>query len=462
MKAKTVPSRWIPETSYRLSAAPHLSSSREARGLLEKLETSDLIDLTGNGKHGIFNGPRFARKWTEHSDYGTPLLSGSEILSIDQSDAPLILNSQVEKMPEMILQEGTTLITSYGTVGRTAYTRKDMAGKVGSDNVMKVIPDSTKIASGYLFAFLSSKFGVPLTTVGTTGGTIPFLPPERLFDLPVPRLGAEIEGEIHRLVEEAAELRATANVLIEEVKNQFDSLISDVQLDMPSPRVTGIKSSAIQKRFDAQFHDIVVQQIKDKIQESEHSTVGDWCSTIFLPGIFKRIHIESEEFGTPYYTGASLFWLEPQAKGLLSRQTSKFDEVFLEQGTILVQAFGQDGGLTGRSVWVGENLDKTTTTHMLVRLRANTQEDTAYLYGYLQSDAAYKQIACLTYGGSIPHFDEAGISTVLIPLFEKSVRKQIADKTLTAMQNRDKALALERQARTSLEQAIEQAAKTKH
>ena len=81
----------------------------------------------------------------------------------------------------------------------------------------------------------------------------------------------------------------------------------------------------------------------------------------------------------PYFTGASLFWLEPLSKGILSKKTSLFDQVLLEKGTMLVQAFGQEGGLTGRSVWVGEHLDNTCTTHMLIRLRARTVEETAYL-----------------------------------------------------------------------------------
>ena len=59
-------------------------------------------------------------------------------------------------------------------------------------------------------------------------------------------------------------------------------------------------------------------------------------------------------YGAPYFTGATLFWLEPQQKAILSRETTLFDDVLLEHGTVLVQAFGQDGGHTGRAVWVGE------------------------------------------------------------------------------------------------------------
>lgn len=460
MKTKAIPSQWLIKNGHRMDCNPYMGGAVEARAILEKLacQKQPLADLTQN----IINAGRIKRVWADGSEYGLPFLSSTDILKADLSNIRYISKRAAVENPNLLIKKGWTLITRSGSIGNMAYARSDMDGMACTEDVLRVIPDDAKIDSGYLYAFLKSKYGLPIVISGTYGAIIQHIEPQHIAALPVPRLGDALESEIHRLVEEAAELRASANEALKEISDYFDELIKGVQLDMSSPRISEIASTSIQKRFDAQFHDIVVRQIKEKLSAIEYCTIGDWCNTIFLPGIFKRIHIESAEFGTPYYTGASLFWLEPQAKGLLSRKTSRFDEVYLEKGTILVQAFGQDGGLTGRSVWVGDNLDKTTTTHMLVRLRAKTLEDTAYLYGYLQSNAAYKQIASLTYGGSIPHFDEAGMSTVLVPVLEKGLRKQLAKKTLQAVQNRDHALVLDRKARTLVEQAIEQAAQVKH
>jgi type I restriction enzyme, S subunit len=196
--------------------------------------------------------------------------------------------------------------------------------------------------------------------------------------------------------------------------------------------------------------------VREQLRAHEHTTVGAWCERVFLPGIFKRIHVEDVAYGAPYYTGATLFWLEPIAKGVLSRRTTLFEAVALERGTILVQAFGQEGGLTGRSVWVGRHLEGATTTHMLVRLKAATEEATAYLFGFLQSETAYRQIASLPYGGSIPHFDEAGISTVILPLLPHKDRRRIAQEVLSALGARDDALSAERKGRAIVQAAIEQ------
>ena len=179
--------------------------------------------------------------------------------------------------------------------------------------------------------------------------------------------------------------------------------------------------------------------MRERLKESEHTTIAEWCNHIFLPGILKRIHVEDVAYGAPYYTGATLFWLEPLPKGG-SRKTTLFQQVSLEENTALVQAFGQDGGLTGRAVWVGRNLAGATTTHMLVRLRATTKEDTAYVYGFLQSNAAYRQIASLTYGGSIRTLTSLGIATVVLPLFGAEDRREIAAEVLAGVTARDDAL----------------------
>ena len=460
MKVKSIPCSWLREEGHRLSATPHMSEARAAKQTLETLsiEKHYLSALTRGGTKGILNGPRFARRYVESPEYGVPLLSGSTILQTDISDAPLISKKQAKSMPEIILEEGTTLITSYGTVGRLAYARKDMEGSVGSDNVMKVYPNRNLISPGYLYAFLSSRFGIPIVTVGTSGGTVPFLSPERVYRIPIPRFSKRIEQRVHDLVQEAADLRVAASTTISNEAGKFDQVIKDIEHERQSPYINYVSSSTIQERFDAQYHDPIVAKIRLKISGQKHASIGDFCSKIFLPGIFKRIHIDDPRFGAPYFTGASIFCLEPQAKGILSKNTSLFDQVLLEKGTILVQAFGQDGGLTGRSAWVGNHLDGCTTTHMLVRLNAKDPELAGYLFAFLQSEAGYRQIACLTYGGSIPHLDENGIATVVIPLMPEDEMRQISKTVIQALDDRDEALSLELEARKLVEKAIEEAA----
>lgn len=462
MKIKEVPFSWIPRWGYRLDVEPFVGGAVEMRVYLEKAPypKEPLHRLTIGHDGGIYNGPMFRRNYVESPEHGVPFLTSGSMLRADLSNVGLLSRKDAEsmKLSYMRLTKGTTLISCSGSIGRTVYTRPDMEGMWASQDIMKVVPDPTKIPPGYLFAFLSSKFGVPMITSGTYGAIIQHIEPEHISSLPVPRLGELTEDATHKLIEEAASLRAFAASTLKNVGRRFDALVSDVDVTQASPRVTSVLASTIAGRFDAQYHDPVVARIRACLKQGRHTSIGQWCSRVFLPGIFKRIHIDDPSLGAPYYNGAALFWLEPIPKAILSRRTSLFKDVQLTNGTVLVQAFGQEGGLTGRAVWVGRHLDGATTTHMLARLNSVGREESAYLFGFLQSVAAYRQIASVTYGGSIPHFDVAGISQVILPLFDRQSISTIVTDVLAAVDARDDALSAERAARALVETAIEKAA----
>jgi type I restriction enzyme, S subunit len=153
-----------------------------------------------------------------------------------------------------------------------------------------------------------------------------------------------------------------------------------------------------------------------------------------------------------------LFWLEPLPKAILSRRTSLFEDVLLQKDTILLQAFGQLGGLIGRLAWVGRHLDGATTTHMLVRLRASDPELIGYLWAFLDSDIGYSLVRRLPFGGSIPHLDENSVRRIPIPLMDMSEMRSISRSVLQALDARDDALDLEREARGIIEKSLEEAA----
>jgi len=454
-----VRSSWLEEGGRRLDCNPYMSGALEARDALRSLAArkEPLRTLTQGHAGGIYNGPMFARIWVEDPKYGVPFLGNSDMLKADLSALPLLKSSYAESrhLAHLKLEEGTTLITCSGTIGRMCYVRPDMAGMWSSQHIMKVVPDGAVIPPGYLYAFLSSRYGVPLVVSGTYGAIIQHIEPEHIATLDVPRFDIAFELKVHSKIKCAAKLRETAAINLQEVSAQFDQLFPDLILDATAKlEVSSIPASEVQARLDAQFHNPLAVIIREILGNAAHTAMSDYCDEIFLPGIFKRIHVEGPEFAAPYYTGSSLFWNEPEPKGYLSRVTKLFEQVRLKQGMILVQAFGQEGGLTGRPVWVGKYLDDATTTHMLVRLVVKEQEKAAYLFGFLNSKLAYKQISCLTFGGSIPHFDEAAMKTVLVPRLGADREQAIAVKVLEVVSARDEALRLEREARKDVETLI--------
>jgi len=452
-KWKVVRSTWLESGGRRLDCNPYMSGALEAK---EALKRVPVVQKLSDVSERIFHAGREGRVWVDDPRYGVPFLGSSDILSADLSGLPLISRKQVNRNPLFTLDSGWTLITRSGTIGRMAYARPEMAGMACSEHVLRVVPKAEDIPSGYLYAFLSCRYGVPLVVAGTYGAIIQHIEAEHIAGLDIPRFSESLEREVHEKIERAAVLRTNSASKIRKVAEEFDAIFNDLGLDGKSElSVSAAQSSALQVRMDAEYHNPRATRIRERLKEHSHASIDDWCDDIFLPGIFKRIHVDGPESAAPYFTGYSLYWNEPEPKGYLSKATKLFDQVSLVEGMVLVQAFGQEGGLTGRPVWVGRHLDGTTTTHMLVRLIVKDRSKAAYLYGFLNSLLAYRQISCLTYGGSIPHFDVAGIKTVLIPRLSAEKEEQIAQQVLAAVAARDEALQLELDARKIVESLIQ-------
>jgi len=206
---------WLREQGFRLDAPPFLSGAIEARKLLEQLpvKKEPLASLTTGHNGGIFNGPKFARTYVDDPDHGVPFVGSSDMLQADLSRLPLLRKKDAYSpaLSYLKLEEGMTLISCSGTIGWMVYVRSDMAGMWSSQHVMKVVPNPNRILPGYLYAFLSSKFGQPLVVGGTYGAIIQHIEPHHIANLPVPRIDAKVETQIHEVVQEAAELRTRAS-----------------------------------------------------------------------------------------------------------------------------------------------------------------------------------------------------------------------------------------------------------
>ena len=137
-----------------------------------------------------------------------------------------------------------------------AYARQDMDGLACTEDVLRVIPDKESVPSGYLYAYLSSKFGVPLVVSGTYGASIQHIEPAHIASLPVPRLGDAVEQRVHELVEKAANCAHQGSLLYQKASEEVyaRTLVPDFT------RYTWHKEQ--QLSFTTSFSDMRIGKIK--------------------------------------------------------------------------------------------------------------------------------------------------------------------------------------------------------
>jgi type I restriction enzyme S subunit len=440
-----------------------MSGAMEARELLRQLSArkDHLQDLTDGGISGIINAGRITRLWVEDNQHGYPFLSSTDILQADLSNISHIAKSVARQNSQLLIKDCWTLITRSGTIGRMAYARADMNGMACTEDVLRVIPDETKVKPGYIYAYLCTKFGVPLVVSGTYGSIITHLEPHHIADLPVPRLGAA-EEQAHDLVQSAADLRVEAAELLETAGRMVNEQFGFPEKLALSHRVFSCSvapSTLVLKRLEATFHDAVAQEsdrlIAGVSRKDEFSTLG---ISISETGRLKQVFVD-EEYGAPFLTSGEIFRQRYEPVRFLSnRLLPDESEWATQEGDLLLARSGQVGGIIGRGVWADSRFAGGCVSVDVLRLGAqNSQILPGYLYAYLfLTDVGYRQLIRTAAGSSIPHLSAPDVSRLLIPRCDSDLEAQIDELVWNAGRKRAEAQEKEDGAVALVERTIEE------
>ena len=429
MKEKHVPSGWIEREGRRLDCGPYLSGAMEARMLLERLPAarSDLCALTRGHEGGIYNGPQFVRNYVSDPEHGVPFLTGSSMLHADFTHADLLKKSDASsaRLAHLRLDADMILMSCSGTIGRTSYARPEMSGMWSSQDVLKIAPDPARVRPGYLYAFLSGRFGLPLLTGGTYGAIVQHVEPRHVARAPVPLAPDDVQDEAHRLVTDAAALRTQASAELRAVVRAIEQAAGLPPIGRrsgpASPDTALVRASALRGRMDGLFHGNWHRAALEPLAAlpaARRTTVGALAERVFRPPMFKKITVQNDTFGLPFFNTASILRSDPDTDAILSKRVKGIEDLIVDEMTVLVPADGQLNGIIGHPVLpIGDVAGGTVNNHA-IRLFCSSEMMAGYLFACLSSEYARRQLKARAYGSSVPALSEAGhagISGVVLP-----------------------------------------------
>lgn len=456
---------WLREQGLRLDAAPYLSGAFAAKQLLKRLPETVPLRLLTSGENGIFHAGRPLRRWVTAPEHGVRFFSSTDIMEADFSNLPLISKESVALNPRLVIHAGWTLITRSGNVGRIAYARPDVDGYACSEHVMKVVPDSARVKSGYLNTFLRSRFGVPIITSHAYGAIIQHIEPHHIADLPVPRFGEDVENRIHDLVEEAALLRAEFQSGVQEAtRDLFTTARLEHLLDVrwhERPRDLGWPQRGLTATtLRALNYQPRARRITDELREVDHVLLGDICKGGQLGRGLRFTRVEGAEGAQYSYKlvgQRQAFWLRPEGRWVSKAQTSS--EVLAQDETTLVASQGTLGEneVFGRPVFAtGSWLSYAFSEHFL-RIRPGDSSFTgAYLFAFLRSEPMFRVLRSMSTGGKQQDIHTGLCAGIPVPLLTAADRDRITETIRTAYRKRDEADEKEDRALDLLEKAVAQ------
>lgn len=458
---------WLADQGLRLDATPYLSGSYEARKLLERLPGTQPLDDVVRKPTGIFHAGRSARRWVTDPEYGVPFFSSSDILEADSSFLPLMAKSAIRDNPLLLIERDWTLITRSGTVGRMTYARPDMDGFACSEHVLRVAADASKILSGYLYAFLSSRYGIPMIINAAYGAIVQHIEPDHIADLPVPRFGSEVEEKIHGHVQAAADLRAKAQAwLAAATRDLFESAGLPEFLDLrwhDQPRDTGFSTTRLTPAtLRAQNMAPRARQLLDRLASVSHRRLGDICAHGQLTRGNRFTRIDSEPgYGYRLIGQRQGPWVRPEgrwvavAPEVLEDIKAKDESVLVaSQGTLgETEVFCRSIFVTGR--WQREFV---FSEHFLRIVSGDPDFPGAYLFAFLRSEVAFRIFRAMSTGSKQQDIHEELRREIPVPGCTAADRERIAETVRQAYRWRDEADELEDRAQELLETAVRDAA----
>ena len=384
MKTLIVNSQWI-NGDLRIDSKYHLSDGRLTKLKIKKSPFQ--VEILANVSLSIYNGPRFKRYYVNDAQQGIPFMGSSDMLKTNFFDLKYISKKLSKNLAELYVKKDWILVSCSGTIGNTVYTNSDFEGKTASQHIMRIIPDPNKIKSGFLYAYLSSKYGYSLLTQGTYGAVIQHIEPHHLNELPVPVFPDSVQEEVSKLITDAASLRVKANKLLEECLSTIDtSFVFEKPQNIYTVNIKEIKSGdkfTNESRFESDYYQPSTNKVIEQIKGTTYALLGDLCHSVSISNLRGRIFVKN---GFTLFTGQSLGLLKPDMSKQLSRKLTKnIAENTTLDGDILVSAFGT----LGKTEFCYKNFHTGVfASQQLVRIRTDREKvHPGYLYLFLKSKA---------------------------------------------------------------------------
>lgn len=437
------------DSGNRFDASYHLSDGPITKIKLKK-SPYQLTTLSEESEK-IFSGNIFKRTFVSNKDKGYDYLTGSDMVKSDIESGKYISKKHTKKTDDLRIHKDWILITCSGTIGNTVYTNNVFEGRIGTHDLIRIIPNDKNVKRGFIYAYLSSKYGYGLLTQSSYGGVVKHIEPHHIQNLPIPILPESQQEEIHQLIVYASDLRVEANFLLDKAVRLFESklpLIEDRKIYSVSIKDRIKYNSRLESTFDTKQIDEFYNQLK--MNDIEVISIEKLSTKVFTPNIFKRIRTDNPDKGVPYLSGSDLLDQYPKFDDFLSKKMTNINSYILRKDWLAIQ----DAGTIGYVSYIHEFLDGVSATNNLIRIVPNEKNWNPYIFTFFKTKLGQRFLKFYEFGSVQKHIDNHQISSFMIPIFDE-IKNLIKDHTLRAMNNYALACKKENQAIDLIEKEID-------
>jgi type I restriction enzyme S subunit len=176
--------------------------------LAQHIHKSDIGTTLGEVLIAVRNSSLRKRIYVDDENQGVPLIGGKQLIQL-RPEVKCLSKSLTRNISNETVKNGWTLVSCGGTLGRVQFVHRNYAGWAASQHVMRLIPNTLKVFSGYLYAFMASPYGQSQIQERSYGSVIPEIRDFQFNSIAI-SIPADKGKSVHEKVIEAFDARADA------------------------------------------------------------------------------------------------------------------------------------------------------------------------------------------------------------------------------------------------------------
>lgn len=385
----------------------------------------------------------FKRCFINDINYGYHYITAQSMNTANAvSFAKILSTKMTQNIEPMILKQNEILVSCAGTVGNIRFIDNTIAGKIGSQDIIRVVPKDNNF--GFVYAYLATPTVNSYLQSQIYGSVVSRIEPEVILNIPLVSFQQNIVDEVEKLIRESILLKETAisalnknrKLLLEYSK--LEELRPD-EYDYYGPRTPERKVSTfvINKNevssltINAFNYSQRLRNLIDKVKCSVKTICLKDCLSeegLFSTGSFPRVEVK-ERHGVQLINQQDIF--DSIIKGKwISKRGVKLNNL-VEKDEIIIAGVGTLGETETfcRCVYANEYLEGKLVSGEFIRLKTNTNIPSGYLYLWLSSQYGFRMIRNTQAGTKLCRPIKPMLESIPVPIIESSLMSELDTST---------------------------------
>lgn len=425
MKAGKISSGFI-SNDIRFNAGFFLNEDAQNSMMIEKHQNR-CVQLHEIAK--VWNPPIFKRQFCANTERAVPYCQSSDVTNALEGSEVYINKIQAKKVGT-IVEDKQILVTGFGSIGNTRLVNELSHGLSYANNVCRINADKN-VPYGYIYAFLTSKYGRSQLNKNASGSVVRYIEAPGIKKTLIPILPEATQQKIHNLITEASQLRVEANKLLKESVAKIDNFLGNKRDNKILTGKVSISeiSNGNQSRIDAPtfINESVIYKKSLHHENIKFSSISDLGFKVTRPGIFKRVKVDGFN-GIPYIKGSELNKLNPfgSCEYLSKTKTPFLDQLRLKVGQVLFTCAGTVGDV--RLISKEFEDSSAVGSQDIIRIDQATSEiSNLYLFAFLKTRFAKEYAQSLKYGSVIERVEPFHVGSIPIAIPENNIYNEIVN-----------------------------------